>query len=164
MIKNIILITLPFLLVSCYSTRHINVNEKILKENTITINNQKKIRTKGTSKKEINAIIKQKPNKKILGFIPFHLWIYNLSNPKKSNWLNTYLRKIGENPIILDSVLVQKSVNQIKSYFENNGYFTSNVTSKIKYKKHKAYVTYHIETGESYLINKITYKNIIRNY
>ncbi|MAQ70054.1 MAG: hypothetical protein CMD23_03040, partial [Flavobacteriales bacterium] len=160
MIKNIILILLSLSLISCYSTRHINANDNILKENNITINNKKNNRVKGVAKKEINSIIKQKPNKNILGFIPFHMWIYNLSNPEKNNWINSYLRKIGEEPIILDSMLVKKSVRQITSHFENNGYFTSNVTSVINYKKQKAYVTYKIETGESYLLNKISYNNI----
>jgi len=159
LIKNIILITLSFLLISCYSTRHINTHDHILKENNITINNEKNNRAKGVSKKEINSIIKQKPNKNILGFIPFHMWIYNLSNPEKNNWINSYLREIGEEPIVLDSILVEKSATQIKSYFENNGYFTSKVTSSINYKKQKAYVNYNIKTGKSYLINKITYNN-----
>ena len=157
--KNIILITLSFLLTSCYSTRHINTNDKILKGNNITINNEKNTRAKSVSKKEINSIIKQKPNKNILGFIPFHMWIYNLSNPKKNNWINSYLRKIGEKPIVLDTILVEKSMRQIKSHFENNGYFTSKVTSNINYKKQKAYVNYNIETGKSYLINEISYNN-----
>jgi uncharacterized protein YcfL len=100
LIKNIILITLSFLLISCYSTRHINTHDNILKENNITINNEKNNRAKGVSKKEINSIIKQKPNKNILGFIPFHMWIYNLSNPEKNNWINSYLREIGEEPIV----------------------------------------------------------------
>ena len=160
LIKNIILITLPFLLVSCYSTKHLNVDEQILKKNTITINNEKNTRVKGVSKKEINSIIKQKPNKKILGFMPFHLWVYNLSNPEKNNWSNAYLRKIGENPVILNQELVDKSRNQIKSHFENNGYFTSSVTSEIKYKKQKAYVNYNIKTGKSYLINNVNYDQI----
>ncbi len=100
------------------------------------------------SNKDIYAIIKQKPNKKIIGLIPFHIWIYNLSNPTKNSWINTYLRRIGEEPIILDNRLVHKSVSQIKSYFENNGYFTSTVSSNIIYKQQKSYVNYIINTGE----------------
>ena len=110
------------------------------------------------SNKDIYAIIKQKPNKKIIGLIPFHIWIYNLSNPTKNNWINTYLRRIGEEPIILDNRLVDKSVSQIKSYFENNGYFTSTVSSNTTYKQQKSYVNYIINTGESYLINNIKYE------
>ena len=95
----------------------------------------------------------------MIGLIPFHLWLYNLTNPNKNNWINNYLRKIGEEPILLNNQLTQKSVLQIKSHFENNGYFTSIVTSEVKYKKKKAYVDYYIETGNLYFINTINYIN-----
>ena len=169
MIKNITLLIIIFSLFSCYSIKHLETDEYILKTNKILINNNNQTRVKNISKQEINTIIKQKPNKKILGFIPFHLWIYNFSNPEKNNWINTYLRKIGEKPVILNYNLVEKSMNQIKAHCENNGYFTSSVTSNIEYKKHKAYINYNINTGKSYLINQVRYdqitnKNIYKIY
>ena len=160
MIKNITLLIIIFSLFSCYSVKHLETDEYILKTNKILINNNDQTRIKNISKQEINTIIKQKPNKKILGFIPFHLWIYNFSNPDKNNWINTYLRKIGEKPVILNNNLVEKSINQIKAHCENNGYFTSSVTRNIEYKKHKAYINYNINTGKSYLINQVRYDQI----
>ena len=162
MIKNIISIIISVLLVSCYSTKHIEAKDYILAKNSIIINNQKNTQLDELSTKDIDLIIKQKPNKKIIGLIPFHIWVYNLSNPKKNNWVNTYLRRVGEAPIILDEKLVDKSVNQIKSYFENNGYFTSKVYTNTIYKNQKAYVKYIINTGDSYSINKINY-NLNKN-
>ena len=130
----------------------------ILIKNNIELNNLNTNLSKiNITKNEINDIIKQKPNKKMVGLIPLHLWLYNLTNPDKSNWINKYLRKIGEAPVVLDKKLTEKSVLQIKSYFENNGYFTSTVISKVKYKNKKAYVNYHIKTGDLYLINTINY-------
>ncbi len=158
MIKNIITIIISTLLISCYSTKHLQKEDYILNKNTVIINTKKNSRLNNVSNKDIYAIIKQKPNKKIIGLIPFHIWIYNLSNPTKNNWINTYLRRIGEEPIILDNRLVDKSVSQIKSYFENNGYFTSTVSSNTTYKQQKSYVNYIINTGESYLINNIKYE------
>ena len=43
------------------------------------------------------------------------------------------MRKIGEPPVIFQNQLVDKSINQIKSYFENNGYFTASIDKEIKY-------------------------------
>jgi len=157
LIKNIITIIILLLLASCYSTKHLTTEDQILVKNIITINNQKNERLNQFSIKEIDLIIKQKPNKKIIGLIPFHVWVYNLSDPVKNNWINTYLRRVGEAPIILEKQLVKKSVNQITSYFENNGYFTSNVNTNTIYKNQKAYVEYIINTGDSYLINTINY-------
>ena len=130
----------------------------MLKKNVVIIDDSSPgINKKVTSINKVHEIIKQRPNKKMIGLIPFHLWIYNLSNPKKTNWLNTYLRKIGEAPVTLDSLLTQKSVLQIKSHFENNGYFKSKVNSEIIYKKNRSHVKYRIKTGNLYFINHINY-------
>ena len=91
MIKNIITIIISVLLASCYSTKHINTEDYILTKNNITINTQEKNRLNKLSIKDIDLIIKQKTNKKLLGLIPFHIWIYNLSNPHNNNWINKYL-------------------------------------------------------------------------
>ena len=117
---DIILIIISTLLCSCSINRHLEGNAYILKKNTVTLDNSTN-KNINITKKEINDIIKQKPNKRITGLIPFHLWIYTLSNPTKNNWINNYLRKIGEAPVVLDEKLTQKSSLQIKSYFENNG-------------------------------------------
>ena len=160
MIKNSILFILLFTLASCYSTKHIQSDQYVLKKNTIVIYDETNIRKEGITKKDIHDIIKQKPNKKIIGFIPFHLWLYNLSKPKNENWANSYLRKIGESPAILDTELVEKSKRQIKSYFENNGYFTASVTTDIIHDNNKARVNYLVKPGKSFLIQDINYKNI----
>tara|TARA_B100001741_G_C16431489_1_gene541134 strand:+ start:214 stop:897 length:684 start_codon:yes stop_codon:yes gene_type:complete len=154
LIKNIIPIIISSLLFSCSINRHLESDTFILEKNTVTFDNNN---TLNITKKEINDIIKQKPNKKITGIIPFHLWIYTLSNPIKNNWINNYLRKIGEAPVVLDDKLTEKSSLQIKSYFENNGYFTSTIKDTVIYKKNKAYVNYHITTGNLYFIKTINY-------
>ena len=141
---------------SCSINRHLEDNTYILKKNTVTLDNSTN-QSISITKKEINDIIKQKPNKRITGLIPFHLWIYTLSNPTKNNWINNYLRKIGEAPVVLEEKLTQKSRLQIKSYFENNGYFTSTIKDTVIYKNKKAYVHYHIKTGDLYFIKNINY-------
>ena len=156
MIKNIILIIISSLLFSCSINRHLENDTYILKKNTVILENNTNNKLNIT-KNEINDIIKQKPNKKITGLIPFHLWIYTLSNPIKNNWINNYLRKIGEAPVVLEEKLTEKSKLQIKSYFENNGYFSSTIKDTVIYKKNKAYVNYNIKTGNLYFIKSINY-------
>ncbi|MBJ04341.1 MAG: hypothetical protein CMP65_00365 [Flavobacteriales bacterium] len=158
--KILILIKIFLTLSSCYTTKHIEPNQTILQKNNILINNETGLNSQGILKSDIKTIIKQHPNKKILGIIPFHLWLYNLSNPLKTNWTNNYLRKIGEKPVVINRNLIQKSELQIKSYLENNGYFNASVKSFITNKKNKSYVTYDIKPRTSYLIDQINYNNI----
>ena len=163
MIKKILLLLPILFITSCYSIKHATQDDYILKSNKININHADKARIKNITKKEINLIIKQQPNKKIIGFLPFHLCLYNISNPKKNNWFNSYLRKIGEHPVLFDNSLTEKSINQIKSYLENNGYFTASINNKLQYKGNKVNVFYNIHTGDSYIINNVKYNTIFDN-
>ena len=159
MIKSIIPIIISILLFSCYSVKHIPANEYLLTKNKVIINKQNHKTINNIFQQDISSIIKQTPNKKLLQMIPFHVWVYNLSNPNKDNWINNYLRRIGEAPIILDQELTDKSVVQIKTYCENNGFFQAKVNSYINYQNHKAHVEYHVQPGQSYLINDIKYNS-----
>ena len=150
-----------FLVLSaCYSTKHVNETDLILNKNKISIESDNSKLMKEISKKEIKSIIKQKPNKKIFGFIPFHFFIFTSTNPDKNNWVNNYLRKIGEKPVIFESTLLDKSINQIQSYFENKGYFTAKIDYVKKIKNQKINLEYKIYTGDYYKINKVNYNNI----
>ena len=131
----------------------------MLTQNQVIINKQNHNTVNNIFEQEVSSIIKQTPNKKLLKMMPFHVWVYNLSNPNNDNWINSYLRRIGEAPIILDQVLTDKSLVQIKTYCENNGFFQAKVNSYINYQNHKAYVEYHVQTGPSYLINDIKYNS-----
>lgn len=103
--------------------------------------------------KEVFALIKQKPNKKILGFIPFYLNLYNLSSPRKTNH---YFKKIGEAPILLNQRLTKKSTSQIELYYKNKGFFDVTSSAEIHKKKHKAKVVYKVNSGEVYQISRVT--------
>ena len=150
-----------FLVISaCYTTKHVNETDLILNKNKISITSDNSKLMKEISKKEIKSIIKQKPNKKIFGIIPFHFLIFTSTNPDNNNWVNSYLRKIGEKPIIFESDLLDKSINQIQSYFENKGYFTAKIDYVKKIKNQKINLEYKIYTGDYYKINKVNYNNI----
>ena len=145
---------------ACYTTKHAHDTDLILNKNKISITSDNSKLMKEISKKEIKSIIKQKPNKKIFGIIPFHFFIYTSTNPENNNWINSYLRKIGEEPVIYKSDLLDKSINQIQSYFENKGYFTAKIDYVKKIKNQKINLEYKINTGEYYKINNVNYNNI----
>ncbi len=108
---------------------------------------------------DVQAILKQKPNKKILGLFRFHLGVYRFATigkeTKFKNWVKT---AIGEEPIILDSNLSNKSREQIEILFQNNGYFDVKVTDSTLYRGNKrAKQLYTIESGTPYTLRNIRY-------
>jgi outer membrane protein assembly factor BamA len=105
---------------------------------------------------ELKLHVRQKENYKILGFLKFHLWLYNLSSKEKAGG---WLKRIGEPPEILDKGLVSASEDRIKQYLGNRGFFRARVESEIitKEKKQKANVKYTIKTGDQYRIRELNY-------
>lgn len=105
------------------------------------------------------AILKQKPNRKILGIFRFHLGVYNLATLGNETKFKKWVKDaIGEEPVLLDTNLTFKSREQIKILFQNNGYFNASVIDSTAYKRKKARVYYKIKSGEPYKIRDIKYE------
>lgn len=148
---------------SCNATKHVPEKRQLLVKNII-VSTDKSLNTE-----PIYSYLKQKENSKTAMFFNFHLWIYNLSLSKNNKaqkvqkWLG--IKKmgeiIGEPPVLMDSTLNDVSLNQIKQYMQNRGYYHSNVSDSIKIygrKKNKAKVYYIISPNQRLLIDTVTYK------
>ena len=106
----------------------------------------------------LEEYVRQTPNKRFLG-TNFYVWAYNLANPDKDNWWNNLKRKIGEEPVLLDLSLTHKSAQNLKTYMNSRGYYSSSVDYEIDTtrRRKRAYVTYHTEQGEPYRIKSLSY-------
>ena len=106
----------------------------------------------------IDSYVRQSPNKRILG-IDFYVWVYEKANPEKNNWWNNFKRKIGEEPVLLDRTLTEKSVQNLETYLHTRGYFSSSVDCTIDTtrRKRRAEVTYSIHQGEPLRIERLDY-------
>ncbi|OUW77320.1 MAG: hypothetical protein CBD72_01255 [Flavobacteriaceae bacterium TMED212] len=72
---------------------------------------------------------------------------------------NNWLKKSGEKPVFLDSTSTQKSINRLKQFYKNQGYFDTKVKSKnVLNVNRNAIVQYFIETGNQYTIESISKK------
>lgn len=135
-------------IVSCSTTKFVNENEYLLDKVKITVEDNK-IRTS-----DVKSYIRQEPNFKIFGILKWPLYVYNWSGKNDKNWLNKQLRRIGESPEIMDTMLIDQSRVQIEQYMINKGYLHSQVTSSIDTsKRKKATVTYHLIPNEPYRIH-----------
>lgn len=139
--------------ISCNPTRTLTEQEYLVDKNIIKIDN------KNVSADDISSYIKQKPNRKILMFFRVHLSVYNMfkTGKKERGWKKWLYNTIGEPPVILDTLLTNKSVKQIKLYLNSKGYLNSQVEKEIIYKKKKATIKYIIKSAEPYCIRNINY-------
>lgn len=146
---------------SCDTTRRLADDEYLLKSNDIDIKNR------GVRESEISGLIRPRTNKKIVGLIPFNLFIWNLydsdklekRNEKKRAKLDRKNEKrrekgksekefkpvlgyriknnVGEAPVLLDSNLAQSTAQNMQRYLKNNGFFNGEVSFEVDFHKRK---------------------------
>ena len=107
---------------------------------------------------DLESYVRQSPNKRILG-IDFYVWVYEKANPEKSNWWNNFKRKIGEEPVLLDTVLMDKSIQNLQTYLHTRGYFSSSVECEVDTtrRRRRAELTFILHQGEPTRIDTLGY-------
>ncbi len=141
---------------SCSVTRHLPPDTYMLTRNKIetdrTVPREERI-TAG----EIDKYIRQNPSKKFIG-TNLPAWLYNQADPAKENGWNNLLRRLGSEPVILDTVQTAASSRNIKLYMNSRGFYESTSRYEIAYKRNrKAVVTYSVRQGEPYRIHSLAY-------
>lgn len=114
--KFICLFVLLAIAYSCTTTKYVPENKQLLNKSEI------KVLGSGLSADDIASYTKQKPNKRIF-FVRFHLGLYNLSSPTRKGWPHSWLRSIGEEPVIFDDYLHKRTVEQVGLFLQSKGFY-----------------------------------------
>ena len=138
-------------LFSCNPTKYIPEGEALLERNKFKISNR------GIKSSQVEPYVRQKPNKRIFG-TRFHLGLYNMSNIEKENWINKWLRDIGEEPVIFDPHAMYRSTEQIRSFVASKGYFDAEVVDSVETNKQRSTVVYNVNITTPYIIRNKTYE------
>ena len=148
---NILVLLICILLFgSCHSTRFVPQDKYLL--NKIVVN----IDDNDLKKDELKTHIKQKENLRILGFLKFHLWVYNRS---KSNKPDGWLKKIGEAPVLYDEFQTKRSKDQLQIFLKNKGYYNADIHDSLAIhpNERKLKLIFDIKAGQPYRIRNFTY-------
>lgn len=139
-------------MLSCAPTKRIAGDEVLYNKAKIKLDKKKLDKAKVTRYERIS------PNNRILG-VRFHLFLFNLANPEKEKFPHTWLRKIGEKPVIYDSALVRQNKINFTKFISDKGYNQVNV-ELVKQRKgeRKINVLYNIDLGEPTMINSLNYE------
>ena len=135
-------------------------------------NKIERVEGKGVDLSEEFTNIKLKPNRKILGFIRFHLWAYQYGNKglgiqKKQNATRRLAEKIGESPVLIDSAKIDISSRRLSEYYFSKGFLNNTVAFEVSSKKvlgiitlkKRAKVVYSTNLGQIFRIEKIEYNS-----
>lgn len=99
----------------------------------------------------------QTPNTRWFGLFRFPLRIYSLSNPENTGkWFNSFLRNLGEPPVIYDQLMTETSCFDMKRSLMNSGFLNADVTiSTTKGRRPKTTVHYSLDPGKLFVVDSI---------
>ena len=156
--KLLMVVMLGILCSACSVTRKLSEGEYFLQRVKIEADKETP-RDERITAYTLEQYVRQTPNKRFLG-TNFYVWAHNLANPRKTNWWNNFKRKIGQEPVLLDMSLTERSARNLQTYMDSRGYYSSSVSYEIDTTRRpkRAYVTYRTHQGEPYRIKSISYE------
>ena len=138
-------------LVGCDGTRYVADGDCLLTSTHVSCENPRINLT------TMDTYIRQRPNSKWLSSLKVPLGFYSMSGADTTKWINRTLRKWGQAPVVYDSILTARTVEDITAAVRNEGYLNATVTPQLTQKGKRIKVNYDIVTGSPYVVHKINY-------
>lgn len=142
--------------VGCSTIKNIPANDALYTGASLKLENSKAgSKQNKVLKTDLQGLIRPKPNSRIFG-IPFKLLIYNMAG-KKNNFINRFLKKTGEPPVLLSRLNLAKNVQVLSNTLENKGFFHAAATGDTTVKNKKASAHFVANAGVQYKINNVSF-------
>ena len=147
-----------FIVFGCNNTRHIPKGDALYTGATIKLSGTRTTtRQKKALLEDLKGLTRPKPNSKILG-MRIKLSLYNLAgDTSKKGFFRKFLRNLGEPPVLLSSLNLEKNVEILQNHLENTGYFAGDVKGDTTVRRKKAHATYEATSGPQYTINTVSF-------
>ncbi len=144
---------------SCNNTKYLAANQALYTGAEVQMEARKMNKGKKKAlRKELLALTRPKPNSSIFGLRP-KLWLWNIGGtPKRKISVRRILKNLGEPPVLLSDVNLEKNNQVLKNHQENTGYFQAAVTGEIEVKNKRAKAIYQTTPGPQYMINKVVFQ------
>ncbi len=150
------------ILASCSATKYVPDNSYLLDEVIINVDN------KNIKPSDLRPYLRQTPNSKWFNLFKTQLYVYGFSGRDSSKWMNRFLKKVGDAPVIYNESETQRSAQEIEKAVRNMGFMSAEVTqSTHSKKKKKIKINYNITAGKPYIIESFgqdIQDSIIENY
>ena len=148
------------LLSACSTTKNLGPGQKLYTGGTVKVDdkNIKKSEAKALDE-ELENLLRPKPNGSFLG-LRIKLYIYEKTKTNKKRGLKHYLNThLGEPPVLVSSVDLEKNSSILQNRLQNEGYFLAQVTGDTIGKKKTAKAVYTTQTGPAYHYRKVVFPN-----
>ncbi len=138
------------LFVACSTTKYVPEGKYLLESVQV------KTDSRDVSKYDLNTYVKQMPNSRWFRMMKTELHIYDWSGRDSTRWVNRFLRRLGEPPVIYSEDRANKTAELLRKVMQSKGYMHANVDVVRKWKPKKVAVTYTVHCGNPYLVEGIT--------
>ncbi|WP_051315481.1 translocation and assembly module lipoprotein TamL [Arenibacter certesii] len=137
---------------SCSVKKYIPQDELLYTDGNIQLEADTTIRDLGKINQELQNLLKPEPNTKFLGAY-IRLWAHYKSQKEKPGFINRFLnKKIGEEPVYLSDIDLEKTEELINNRLENRGFFRNNITSSVYKKTKTASIVYQVGVKKPYTL------------
>ncbi|WP_228526638.1 MULTISPECIES: BamA/TamA family outer membrane protein [unclassified Flavobacterium] len=148
-----------FFVFGCSNTKYLPEGDLLYTGSSVTIKDSViKKKERKALEKELEDLLRPKPNKQILGLRP-KLWIYNIAGePKKQKGIRYWLRnKVGEEPVLFSKVDLDYNASVLRNFTENRGYFKVRVSADSTAKNKRATAEYIVQPKRQYKIKNVKF-------
>ncbi|MBM6992789.1 MAG: BamA/TamA family outer membrane protein [Prevotella sp.] len=150
---------------ACSSTKFVSDKQYLLESVEV------KADEKNIDASTLAPYIRQHANSKWFSIFKIPLGTYALSGRDTTKWINRTLQKIGEEPVIFDSVQAKLSIDDLRKALQNMGYMNAAVDLQTKVKGKKLKAIYTLHPGVPFFIKKMRYdiqdeniRTVLENY
>ncbi|MDQ7918075.1 BamA/TamA family outer membrane protein [Mesonia sp. MT50] len=127
-----IAVILLMVLNACAVKKYVPEGEFLYRGAKINIEDTLEVKNKPELQAELDNLLYPQPNAKFLGLYP-GLHYYYIGQKEKPGFINRFLsKKLGEEPVYMSDVDVNGTEDIIENRLENNGFFSSRITSAVE--------------------------------
>ena len=106
----------------------------------------------------LKGYIRQHPNSKWFSLLKVPMGPYALSGRDTTKRINRFLQRIGEAPVIFDTLQANRAQENMLSAVNNLGFLQADVRQERIVKGKKVRLTFMVEPGERYHVRHIDYE------
>jgi outer membrane protein insertion porin family len=146
------------MLSGCTANKYLKEGQKYYAGSEIKFETKTRVGGKPRIEEDLLSMVIQKPNTKIFGMRP-GVWLYfrQRDATKKKGLKALIRRKFGQVPVMLDELEPDKIAEVFTAQLQNDGYFKSEVTHKIKENKTEGKIIFTVLLQPPYRVKNMNF-------
>ena len=147
----LLLCAVGLLLCSCDATRYLGEGETILRKVKV------ESASKAVNPSEYRQFVRQEANARWFSLIKVPLGLYCLSPADTTRSKGRFWRRIGEAPVVYDTLLTEASRLSLKSAMISKGFLHAQAYADTVVRRRRVDVTYRLYPGDRYYVRRYHY-------